>query len=171
MEEKRTYLIARLDDEANQSLSSIYNLLTQEGLRGTQEPDFPYHITLGSFETEFERSVVENAKRVCREQAPFRLHLNHIGLFGESVLFLAPAASMELLTLHEALLRCQPAVDVHDWVPHVTLLMDEPENIRKALPIVMRAFSPLLTNITDIGVYEYAPPLFVRDFPFGKTNP
>lgn len=170
MEEKRTYLIARLDEAANRALSSIYNLLAAEGLRGTQVPDFPYHVTLGSFETEFEESVIESTRLVCRERVPFRIHLNHIGLFGENVLFLAPAASIELLSLHEALLFRQPAVDIHDWVPHVTLLMDEPENILKALPVAMRAFSPILSTISSIGVYEYSPPRFLQEFPFGQNT-
>ena len=168
MEEKRTYLIARLDEASNRALSSIYDLLRAEGLQGTQVADFPYHITLGSFETAFEPSVIASTERVCRERAPFRVHINHIGLFGENVLFLAPAASTGLLSLHEALLRRQPAVDIHDWVPHVTLLMDDPENIRKALPIVMRAFSPMLSTLSGVGVYEYAPPRFIREFPFGR---
>ena len=44
-----------------------------------------------------------------------------------------------------------------DWVPHTTMLIDEPENIYKALPMVVKEFSSFHGKVTCLHLYEFWP--------------
>jgi len=165
MEEQRVYLIAQLDEASGRALAALYGELSAAGLRGVQTPDFPYHITLGSVGLPYEKQMLERARTVCGQMDAFTVPLSHIGLFGLRVLFAAPAANHALIALHEALIPEGLSEDEYDWVPHATLLIDEPENILKAVPIVAASFTPMTAVIDRVGVYEFPPPRFLACFP------
>ncbi len=165
MEKKRLFLIAHLDEAANRKLAAIYGELAREGLRGVQPPDFPYHITLGSVALKHEKQMTERARKVCARTDVFSVPLSHIGLFGLRVLFAAPSVNCELLNLHRRLVPARMAEDAYEWVPHATLLIDEPENILKAVPIAARAFVPVTATVERVSLYEYPPARFVESFP------
>lgn len=164
MEDKRIYLLAQFDEATNQRLTGIYNKLVQSGISGKQTQNLPYHFTLGSFDPEYEVQVIQRAQDVCSKTYAFDIHLNHIGLFGLSVLFIAPSMNQELLDLHNAMLPNEPASGVHNWVAHATLLIDEPDTVHKAIPIVSKSFSSLLAKIDSIGVYEFFPSKLIAGF-------
>jgi len=164
VEDKRIYLLAQFDGEAQRKLTGLYEALARAGYSGRQTPGVPYHFTLGSFEAEREFAILERAGAVCRGTCAFDVNLSHIGLFGLNVLFIAPAVNGELLRLHDALVPEEPAGGRHDWVAHATLLIDEPDAVRTAIPIVARSFSPFAARIERVGVYEFFPKRFIADF-------
>jgi 2'-5' RNA ligase len=168
VEEKRIYLLAQFDEAAQQRLAGIYDELVRAGFLGKQTPGVPYHFTLGSFEVGSEREVLERAREVCRRTSAFDISFSHIGLFGLKVLFAAPAMNGELLGLHDALAPDEPAIGVHNWVAHATLLIDEPDVLEAAIPIVSGCFSPFSTRVESIGVYEFFPARFIANF---RLNP
>ena len=166
MDDKRLYLIAKLDAATQQNLTRLYTALVDAGSSENPKPSIPFHITMASFEPTQEAEVLARTKAVCAKTSPFSLTLSNIGLFGSKVLFIAPAINQELLDLHNALDPLEPAVGVHNWVAHVTMLLDEPEPaILSAVPIVARTFSPTAAKVESIAVYEYPPARFMGEFP------
>lgn len=165
-EEKRVYLIARLDENANRKLDELYGLLRAAGLTGMQKTDFPHHITLGESDLSQEAETLALTQAVCARTAPFTVEFNHIGLFGTNVLFVGLSVSHALLTLHESLMGNAPWRGGVEWVAHATLLMDEPDAVLRAVPIVARAFTPLRATINSVGVFEYAPSKLLAHYPF-----
>lgn len=164
MEDKRIYLLAQFDESTNQTLTAIYEKLLQAGLNGEQTKAIPYHFTLGSFELEHEPQILERAQNVCVKTKAIDIGLTHIGLFGLRVLFFAPSVSIELLNLYQDLVPDAEINSCHNWVPHATILIDDPNNIQTAIPIVAQSFSSFVAKISSIGVYEFFPKKFIAEY-------
>ena len=47
--------------------------------------------------------------------------------------------------------------DAFDWSPHTTLLIDRPEVICDALPVVLDTFTPFHGTVTMLHLYEFWP--------------
>ena len=168
MEEKHLYVVAQFDAQTNQTLAALYQALVAEGLLGTQAKDIPYHITLGTFEIEDEVEVIRRAHAAARTMDAFTLRLSHIGLFGLDVLFIAPAVKQQLLDLLHAVVPGGGTADEFPWVAHTTLLMDEPQNIQRAIPVVAKHFAPFRACVESIGVYEFSPERKIGVYELGK---
>ena len=139
--------------------------MAQAGFTGKQTKGIPYHITLGTFEPEDEARVIRRAQEAARVTGAFTLRLAYIGLFGLNVLFVAPAVRQELLNLAQAVVPGGGTADEYPWVAHTTLLMDEPEAIRRAVPIAAEAFVPFRARVVSVGVYEYFPERIIGVYP------
>jgi 2'-5' RNA ligase len=172
MDEKRLYLVALMDEAANRELDGLNRTLVSLGLCQNPQLGIPFHITLASFDPQREAEVMRRARDVCARTDAFSLQLSGLGLFGLKVLFVAPAVNRELIGLHDALDPLQPTAGAHQWVPHVTLLIDEPDgNIQKAVPIVAEAFVPAVARVESVSVYEFPPARFVGRFPLRTSAP
>ncbi len=147
MEDKRIYLIAQFDEGTNKTLADIYDKLVQAGLTGEQTKGIPYHFTLGSFDLECESQILERVQTVSHKTKTFDISLSYIGLFGLRVLFLAPSMNAELLNLYRDLVPDENLCGCHKWVAHATILIDSPENIQTAIPIVAQSFAPFAAKI------------------------
>lgn len=167
MAEKRIYLLAQLDAAANQTMAALYGRLAQAGLVGTQTKGIPYHFTLGSFEAGQAAQAVALAQDTARKTSAFDVRLSHVGLFGLQVLFLAPSRTTELLRLVNGLAPDAQRSGQHAWVAHATLLMDSPDNIQAAIPIVARAFAPFTARVESIGVYAFFPKAYLAEYRLG----
>ena len=106
------------------------------------------------------------AQTVSRQSKAFEISLSYIGLFGLKVLFLAPAMNTELLHLYRDLVPEEGISGCHNWAAHATILIDTPENIQAAVPIVARSFSPFAAKIESVGAYEFAPLRFLAEYRF-----
>ena len=164
MENPRIYLLAQFDERTQQSLADIYSKLAGVGFIGEQTPGIPYHFTLGSFDLDRKNQVLERVQAVSSNTKAFDIRLSHIGLFGLNVLFIAPSMNIELLNLYSDLVPDGPISGQHNWVAHATLLLDKPDAIQRALPIVAQSFAPLIAKIESIGVYEFFPKKFIADY-------
>jgi len=167
-EEKRVYLVAHLDEAAERKFYELYGLLQKAGMRGVQMHDFPHHITLGDYDLSQKDQVLARAQEVCQNTRVFSVRYHSLGLFGLHVLFAAPGVNRELLDLREALVPEKPSPDLYEWVAHTTLLMDEPETVLKAIPIVANAFEPFTAIVESVGVYEFSPIGALSKFPMKK---
>ena len=163
MENKHIYVLAKFDEDTNSHSTDVYHKLNLIGLTGEQTPNLPYHITLGRFNTGEEGQVLKRVEEVGGAVKAFDIRLSHIGLFGLNVLFIAPAVNSELLMLHDAVVPHESVSGAHNWVAHVTMLIDEPDAIQRALPVVARSFSPITATIDSIGVYEFFPERFIKN--------
>lgn len=164
MEDRRIYLLAQFDESTHENIAAIYDQLAQKGLVGEQTKDIPYHFTLGSFDLACEAQILERVKAVSKNSKAFDITLSHIGLFGQRILFLTPSMNTPLLNLYDELVPDAAIDGVHNWVAHATILIDTPENIQTAIPLVAQSFSPFTAKIQSIGVYEFFPKKFIAKF-------
>ena len=152
MANKALYILAGYDNETDTHLSDIQNKLYDLGFTGTHTKNIPQHITLGSFPTEKEENLITELKKISKEISPFEITFNHVGIFGGSkVLFIAPDCN-------EALLKTKELFgSSYNWTPHTTMLIDEPDTVYKALPVVMENFSAFSGHVTELHLYEFFP--------------
>ena len=161
MQDKALYLSAQFDKETQSILSGYYDALHQTGFVGKQTKNIPYHFTLGSQSVDYEEQLTDTLDKVCSNTRCIDINLSHIGLFGLNVLFIAPCMNFELLNLQQSFFRgC--GTGSHNWVAHATLLIDEPETILKALPIVAANFKPFEARIESVGLYEFFPARLIK---------
>jgi 2'-5' RNA ligase len=167
MKDKYLYLLASFDKETQDKLGSYYDILFQNGFIGNQTKNIPYHFTLGMKDTDCEKQLSEDLDKTCADTACIDIHLSHIGLFGLNVLFIAPDMNFELLTLLQRFFpNCGSGA--YNWTAHATLLIDEPGNIMKALPIAAENFKPFTARIESIGLYEFFPTRFIKECSLNK---
>lgn len=159
MRDKFLCVMAQFDKETEEKLGRIYKELLEAGFVGNQTPNLPYHITLGTFELEKEDELKELLKKVASNTSKIQVSFNHIGLFGMEVLFAAPSVSHELLNLQENF-NSSYANDLN-WAPHATIIIDKPEVIQMAIPIVAENFSSFEGYIESISLYEFWPTRFI----------
>ena len=153
MAEKFLTLMADLDDESQAKMEGWYAKLQEAGFTGTQTKGLPYHFSMSAFPVEKEHEAVLLTKKIASEFSVFHVHISHIGIFpGGRVLFGAPERNRELDALHDA---CKdPKVP---WTPHVTILIDEPQIIGSALPVLINSFEPFIAKVTRLHLCEFWP--------------
>lgn len=156
MAEQFLTLMADLDDEAQALLSGWYHSLQEAGFVGVQTPGLPYHISLSTFPLEQEKEAAKIARKAAASFASVPVHISHIGMFaGGKILFAAPDKDAELTTLQEACRSSAP--QRYPWTPHTTILIDEPETIRAALPVFVKSFVPFAARITRLHLCAFWP--------------
>lgn len=161
MTEKMLYVLAQFDHESQVRFSELQSALVKSGIIGKQTPDIPYHLTLGSFDLYQETELKERLQTVCAGISSFEVIMSHIGLFGLNVLFLAPIVTHALLDLQSHF--AHGSCDLFEWTAHATLLLDEPDLIQKALPIVAENFKPFRARIDCVSLYEFWPARHISD--------
>jgi len=176
MTEKALYLLAKFDNQTQNVLGDYYDALYQNGFVGSQTKNIPYHFTLGSRSVDIENETMAELEKVCAGTPCFDINLAHIGLFGLDVLFISPAMNFELLKLQQAFFPgcgngCHPWITKqaqrqfrYPWAAHATLLIDEPETIQKAIPIVAGNFKPFNARIESVLLYEFFPARFIGEY-------
>jgi len=168
MKDKFLCLLAQFDKETQERLTGYYDILRQNGFVGNQTNNLPYHFTLGKDDIDCEKKLINLLEKICANTACIDIHLSHIGLFGLGVLFIAPDMNLELLTLQQKFYpHCGNGA--YNWTAHATLLMDEPDQIWKALPIVAKNFKPFKARIESIGLYEFFPMRFIKECTLTNT--
>ena len=150
-------LMADLDDTSQRILRAWYRKLRDAGFTGVQTPDLPFHISLASFSLDRELEAVEEMKELAARFSALPVHISHIGLFaGGRVLYAAPDMNpADLLALRRAI-RTETQ-DRFPWTPHATIMIDEPETIRQALPILEEQFQPFMGRITRLHLCAFWP--------------
>lgn len=152
MSDKALYIMAGYDDKTEKYLANIQNKLYENGYIGTHTKNLPQHITLGSFPTDKEEELKQQLQELSKQIKPFDITFNHVGIFGgSSVLFIAPDPNRELLELKERF------GDSYNWTPHTTMIIDKPENVIKALPLVMDEFTAFNGQVKSLHLYEFFP--------------
>ena len=152
MADKALYILAGFDSNAESYLSSMQNALYEKGFSGKHTKNIPMHITLDSFPVEMEGELIERLQAISGETKEFDLSFSHVGIFaGARVLFVASDINKELLELKGIFGKTE------GWVPHTTMIIDEPEVIMRAAPIILDGFSPFLGKVTTLHLYEFWP--------------
>ncbi|MCL1866857.1 MAG: 2'-5' RNA ligase, partial [Oscillospiraceae bacterium] len=161
MEEKLLYLMAKFDENTQNIFAEYYDILCRNGFVGSQTKNIPYHFTLGSRNVDCESQTIKDIEKICVDTKSFEINLGYIGLFGLKVLFISPNMNFELLKLQQSFFP-DCGNGSHPWAAHATLLIDEPEIILKALPLVAENFRPFKARIESIELYEFFPMRFIK---------
>ena len=157
MAESFLTLMADYCEEDQRRISVWYDALQNAGFTGSQTPGLNHHISLATFSPEQEEEAVALMKRVAAEFAPVHVDISHVGVFpGGKVLFAAPDMSPELTGLQRVCSGERP-LNGHPWTPHTTMLIDEPELIGRALPVLMQHFVPLRARIDRLHLCAFWP--------------
>ena len=155
MAEEFLTLMADLDDGAQARMSAWYGVLREAGFTGKQTPGLPFHISLATFPLDKEQEAIDITRKAAAEFSPIPVHISHIGLFaGGRVLFCAPERSPALDALH---LACEKYPSKFPWMPHATLLIDEPDAVCAALPVLVKHFYPFIANVTRLHLCAFWP--------------
>lgn len=162
MEEKFLCLIATFDEETSKRMKEIEHIINEAGIVGNQTLDIPHHITMAYFDTSREDEIKQLLQDVCSKTKSFDLAFNHIGLFGMKVMFLAPDVNYQLLELHKSFDK-DCIMNSTGWTAHATILIDEPEIIQKALPLVAQNFEELNARVESVSLYEFFPTRFIAE--------
>lgn len=145
-------VLARYDAQTEACLAGLQQSLYDRGFVGTQTKDIFMHITLGTFSPADESMLIERMRAAASDFHPIEITFNHIGIFGGSqVLFAAPDPNVKLLALKDLF----GASD--NWTPHTTMLIDEPETIFRAAPVVAEGFKSFRGRIESLNLYEFWP--------------
>ena len=156
-------VLAGYDQETEARLAALQDRLYGQGFTGTQSKNIPMHITLGAFPPSEEGTLKETMTRAAGACRPFEVDLEHIGVFGGSkVLFVAPDINRSLLQLKE---HFGPS---GRWTPHTTMLMDQPEVIYRALPILAEGFEAFQGQVTALHLYEFWPARHILSLPLAN---
>ena len=156
MAESFITLMADYCPEDQGKIKGWYDALQQAGFTGRQTPNLPFHISLASFPVEEEEAAIALTRRIAAQFAPLTADLRHVGILpGGTTLVAAPDLLPPLVKLQAA---CgQPIVHGYPWLPHTTLLIDEPETIGAAVPVLMKHFIPLRTKIDRLHLCAFWP--------------
>ncbi len=163
MADKALYVLAGYDNQTEQYLSGIQSMLYERGFTGTQTKNIPMHITLGSFHTNKETELINLLQNLSEEFHPFDITFNHVGLFpGGKVMFVAPDVNNNLIHLKEKF------GNSCGWTAHTTILIDNPDIIYQALPIVMKNFKSFSGKVTSLHLYEFFPTRHILSVNFNE---
>ena len=158
-------ILAGYDDMTEARLGALQNRLYENGFTGTHTKNLLQHMTLATFPEEagVEQALCQKMRQAAGECRPFPVSFNHVGIFGGGkVLFAAPDATQQLLRLREYF---GPSLG---WTAHSTLLIDEPEAIYRALPIVMEDFSAFEGRVESLHLFAFWPTRRILSLPLGK---
>ena len=116
-----------------------------------------------------EDEAVARMQKVASDFTEFPVHLSHMGMFaGGRVLFAGPERDSMLNAFHEALEFDVP--QPHPWTPHSTIIIDEPETVQAALPLVVKSFKPVMGKITKLHLCAFQPKREIAAFELKKTE-
>lgn len=153
MSDRFLCVLAGYDNNTEDHLCALQRSLYDTGFSGMQTKGIPMHFTIGYADRAAEDDLIAQLKRIASQTSSFDVTFNHIGIFGGGrVLFIAPDVSHAMLDLKEAFGGSD------NWTAHTTMLIDEPDTIRAALPILTDGFSAFRGRVTQLHLYEFQPP-------------
>ena len=157
MAEQFLTLMADYCAEDQARISVWYDALQRSGFTGNQTPGLNHHISLATFPVDQEAETIALTRRVAAEYGPVQVDIRHVGVMpGGKVLFAAPDMSPALTALQRACAGDRP-LNGYPWLPHTTMLIDTPETIGAALPVLMQYFVPLRARIDHLHLCAFWP--------------
>ena len=168
--DKKLYLLAELDNDTQAKIKEFEEIISKNGLIGKQTKEIPYHITLCSFPVEDENRLIHLLEKKGEELSEINITFSGLGLFGLDVLFLNPYMNKELINIYLSLNKNSDNEN-DDLAAHVTLLIDEPENIIKILPKIAKKFQRITGKLKYLSLYEFFPARIIRRIELKRALP
>jgi 2'-5' RNA ligase len=158
-----------LDPAANHRLDALAERLESlPGLETVHRLGVTHHVSLGIHDGDASLAFDDALACLAKTTAPIGLAFSGIGVFpGEqSVLYLAPVVTPELLELHRSFHAAidgrSPPVRGHyvrgAWVPHVTLALDvTPQALTQAIDLVREVWEPMTARVEALRLIRFFP--------------
>jgi 2'-5' RNA ligase len=158
-----SYLLVELDDNAQLKIKEFEKILMENNLTGKQTKDVPYHITLCYYSLDRENYLKSLMEKIEKEKIfnKIKIIFESFGLFGLNVLFLNPSMNKKLIELYDYV-KINSFNENDDLAAHTTLLIDEPENILKILPKIVKDYKPIDGKIKKISLYDIFHKKFIK---------
>jgi 2'-5' RNA ligase len=135
-------IILTFDPKSTIVLNRVFKALKEHNFNSYDQKIMP-HITLTWYANIDNKVAERKLEQFCSDSPPFRIQFSSIGYFSseESVLFLNPNASFELLDIQQKVFELLEEFHAGNspkiWVPHCTLALDIPiKKIGKAIDII-----------------------------------
>jgi GNAT superfamily N-acetyltransferase/2'-5' RNA ligase len=157
------------DPETECAVREVRSALAGEGVRAVLDElgDRP-HISLAVISQLDERALEPHLRQFAAAMTPFPITFDAVSSFptGEGVLFLAPAASEELLRAHAALHRVLAELAIESlpyytpaqWIPHCTVAQDvEAHMMPHTLETCRQSFRPMSGEALEVGLVSFRP--------------
>lgn len=155
------------DDISSTKVDSIRHLLRSNNV--TVDFGTMPHISLAIFSDVDENDLVEEITNFSKREIDLHLDLSYLGIFPirESVIFLAPKVTQQLLVFHRDFLQYMSnfsanlskyyGIDL--WVPHCTLgiHMSDDELVNATRLIKNNIDLPIPVTIKEIGILSFPP--------------
>lgn len=171
MDNKFLCVMATFDEKTNAKFELIKKQLKDTNIESLT---LPPHITLGAYVGVDETELCNWLHTLCNTTKRIKVNFNHMGLFSLNVSFLAPQVSNQLLSFHKKLheryddccgeIGYDYTIESNNWVPHATILINEPEVVLKALPIINDNFKPFTGEIVSLSLCEFYPMREIKTF-------
>lgn len=174
-----TYSIElHFDEKSDLIIRDLWKKLRERGITAFmyEYGAFP-HIALAVFNDINILEIERRIEKSIENESMFSLKMSSLGVFpsNDSVLFLSPAASINLmnyhLKLHEELKDIKEKWDYYlpgSWVPHCTLGMDIPKSkIHDALDTIIEDYEPFEVKVEIVQLVEFYPIKLLRSFKLG----
>ena len=171
VDKKYLGVLAKFDEKTNERFELIKSQLIDIDM---ESKAMPPHITLGAYEGVKEKDLCDWICMISNTNKSFEINFNHIGLFSLNVAFLAPQVSAQLTALHRkvhekyddccGLIGYNYTIKSNNWVPHASILINEPNLVLAALPVINNNFQPFLGLIISLSLYEFSPTNEIKKF-------
>lgn len=164
MEQNKFLTVFAVYDEETQAILKEYqDSVINATYSGTQTMNIPFHITLGSFQVEHEKELIDRIKLACSENFEFDINLSRVGHFNNKVLFIEPEYTEQLMNLHALFDNNYPYG--FPYHAHTTIFCGEEQQVIKAKVILTELFESRQAKIVGIQMGEFFPTrmIVVRD--------
>ena len=164
--EKFITVMAVFDDETQAKLQALSDAFSAIYGGDTKTAGIPYHITLGSYPPEDAEEIAARIRDVAAKTGPVAVRFGEFGHFGNTVRWLAPEVSDELMALHLHF-DSDYANGYPGWWPHATVYRHSVPV--EELPDALIAMAGEITGgfITGIELGEFFPARKIVDASFG----
>ncbi|MFX1594305.1 MAG: 2'-5' RNA ligase family protein [Promethearchaeota archaeon] len=137
-------IVLSFDEESSFPINKLFKKFKERKIGSMlYEEKMKPHITLNNYETINTDTAKERLELFCIENKPLKIQISSIGYFPseESVLFLNPKASTELLNVQQKVFRLFKDFEAEfsptTWVPHCTLgIYLQKKDLSKAIDII-----------------------------------
>ena len=168
-------------EKSERIIRNIWDALAKAGIPLDFAADIRPHMTLSIYDKLYCQPCEMELANLANRSANLSLTFSNLGIFREpeSVLFLAPTVTRELLDFHALLYASLSDLAVKpwkiyqpgNWVPHCTLAMDvQPDQFNQAIRICSQVQLPLTLNIAQVGVVEFHPVNMLFKYDLGKPD-
>ena len=148
-------VMAVLDDKTQALLTDVQNRIIEKAGEGTQTMGIPFHVTLGSYDTNELCAVTERVKQAANDFCAFPIRLSGYNSFGDAVFFVEPSREDSLVELRRRFEN--DFAHGFEWVPHATLFCGNEEQVRDARQNAPSLDFPIEAEIVAIELGEFFP--------------
>lgn len=159
--EKFITVMAIFDKETQKKFQELNDLMKCKYGEDGKTQGIPYHISLGSYAPEDTEMIVERIKQVAGETKGFPISFEGLQHFGNTVRWMKPQMSEELMNLHLHF-DSDYANGYLGWMPHATVFIHmEPAELELSEAMQEKLEGLKEARIVGIELGEFFPAKFI----------